>query len=169
MLCSLPSEILSLPPRDQQLRDVTHIVKAFAISVSQWLLPTNIIEAPGKLSPPDMPQMRFRSIRIELRPLLQAKPGQQHFLKDQAQHSLRVPRRDLVCSRSAPVFAAHVELLVAEMGHQLSEVVCYGGHIVATVGMGRVPDAAHVCGYHCVLWCQEWQHFSPVVARLWDL
>lgn len=113
--------------------------------------------------------MRFRPIGIERRPLLQAKAWQQHLLKDQAGHSLRVPRRHLIRRRGAPIFAAHVERLVAEMGHEFGEVVRHGGHVVASVRMGRVPDAAHVCGYDRVLWRQKGQHFPPVVARLWDL
>lgn len=103
-----------------------------------------------------MPQMRLRPIGMELRPLLQPQPGQQHLLKDQAEHSVPMPRCDLIRRRGAPVFTAHVEFGVAEMRHQLGEVVCYCGHVVAAVWMGGVSDAAHVGCDDGVVGREEW-------------
>jgi hypothetical protein len=77
--------------------------------------------------------MRLGPLRAKLHPLLKPKPGQQHLLKHQTQHALRMPRADLVRGRGAPVLAADVEPVVAERGHGLYEVGCYAAYVVAGV------------------------------------
>jgi hypothetical protein len=100
--------------------------------------------------------------------VLQPVAGEDHLLVDELLDAVRVGGGELVGRGGAPVLTDEPEPVVAELGHELGEVLGHVAHVEAARGVLGVPEAAHVRDDHPVVPGEQGDHMPPVVRGLGD-
>lgn len=142
---------LPLVPGNQHLRDMR--------DVEERQVPT-----PHAL----LPVLRGDVVPRPKRALLEPEPGNQHLAERQRLHAIAVLGRDGVRIIRAPVLGVQVEGPVAQLRHQLDDIVRVRLRVVTVCcwRFVRIPESAQVGGHDAEVWCEEWHQLVPVEAVL---